>query len=106
MARTSPRKRTVVDYTEKDEKPITTNGAKSAAATTIARKVNGGTSESSKKRKVEEPDSEEVVSRPAAPKKRKTKGKDEDSMPLAERTAVTSLKKAMYIGAHVSAAGG
>lgn len=43
------------------------------------------------------------------PKKRKTakkENKDEDMAPLAERTAVSSLKKAMYIGAHVSAAGG
>lgn len=43
-------------------------------------------------------------------KKRKTaakgKAKKEDDMPLADRTAVSSLKKAMYIGAHVSGAGG
>ncbi|KAH6845389.1 xylose isomerase-like protein [Chaetomium sp. MPI-CAGE-AT-0009] len=42
-----------------------------------------------------------------APKKRKTTKKDaEDATPLAARTAVTSLKRAMYIGAHVSSAGG
>lgn len=43
-----------------------------------------------------------------APKKRKTAAKkdSEDSMPLAARTAVASLKRAMYIGAHVSGAGG
>lgn len=41
------------------------------------------------------------------PKKRKTKKEKEDeAMPLAERTVVSSLKKAMYIGAHVSGAGG
>ncbi|ROV91282.1 hypothetical protein VSDG_07779 [Cytospora chrysosperma] len=41
------------------------------------------------------------------PKKRKTKKEQEDeAMPLAERTVVSSLKKAMYIGAHVSGAGG
>ncbi|TQN73973.1 DNA-(apurinic or apyrimidinic site) lyase 1 [Colletotrichum shisoi] len=43
-------------------------------------------------------------------KKRKTaakgKAKKEDDMPLADRTVVPSLKKAMYIGAHVSGAGG
>ncbi|KAK1981446.1 xylose isomerase-like protein [Colletotrichum cereale] len=43
-------------------------------------------------------------------KKRKTaakgKAKKEDDMPLADRTAVSSLKKTMYIGAHVSGAGG
>lgn len=40
-------------------------------------------------------------------KKRKTKEeKDIDAMPLAVRTVVASLKHAMHIGAHVSAAGG
>ncbi|KAK3310554.1 xylose isomerase-like protein [Chaetomium strumarium] len=42
-----------------------------------------------------------------APKKRKTAKKEtDDSMPLAARTAVASLKRAMYLGAHVSGAGG
>lgn len=41
------------------------------------------------------------------PKKRKTKQeKEAEAMPLAGRTAVSSLKRAMYIGAHVSGAGG
>lgn len=40
-------------------------------------------------------------------KKRKTKEeKNTEAMPLAVRTTVTSLKHAMHIGAHVSAAGG
>lgn len=39
-------------------------------------------------------------------KKPKTKTGEEKNMPLAERTAVSSLKKAMYIGAHISSAGG
>ena len=39
-------------------------------------------------------------------KRRKTAGKKEDNMVFAERTAISSLKKAMYIGAHVSSAGG
>ena len=49
----------------------------------------------------------EETKKPAA-KKRKTAAKKDadDSMPLAARTAVTSLKRAMYIGAHVSGAGG
>lgn len=45
----------------------------------------------------------------AAPKKQratKAKAKPEDAMPLAERTVVASLRKAMRIGAHVSSAGG
>lgn len=40
-------------------------------------------------------------------KRRKTKAEREsEAMPLALRTAVRSLKHAMHIGAHVSAAGG
>jgi len=39
-------------------------------------------------------------------KRRKTAGKKVDDMVLAGRTAVSSLKNAMYIGAHVSSAGG
>ncbi|KAI1266861.1 xylose isomerase-like protein [Xylariaceae sp. FL1019] len=56
--------------------------------------------------KDEEDDSPPEV---AAPKKRRTaaKGaKTEDAAPLAERTSISSLQKAMYIGAHVSSAGG
>ncbi|KAG4433126.1 hypothetical protein IFR05_011393 [Cadophora sp. M221] len=42
-----------------------------------------------------------------AKKKRKTKEeKEAETMPVAARTAVASLKSAMHIGAHVSAAGG
>ncbi|KAK8056352.1 hypothetical protein PG993_001579 [Apiospora rasikravindrae] len=41
-----------------------------------------------------------------AKKTRTAKTKIEDTMPLAKRTAVSSLKQAMYIGAHVSGAGG
>ncbi|KAH8603025.1 xylose isomerase-like protein [Bisporella sp. PMI_857] len=42
-----------------------------------------------------------------APKKRKSKEeKEAEAMPLAGRTVVGTLKKAMHIGAHVSGAGG
>ncbi|KAI8635141.1 xylose isomerase-like protein [Xylariaceae sp. FL1651] len=58
------------------------------------------------KAKAEEEDSTAEEPK-AVPKKRKTtKAKPEDTMPLAERTVISSLKKAMYIGAHVSSAGG
>ncbi|KAF4629447.1 hypothetical protein G7Y89_g8699 [Cudoniella acicularis] len=51
----------------------------------------------------DEDDAEEVKTR----KKRKTKeDKEAETMPLAERTAIGTLKKAMHIGAHVSGAGG
>jgi AP endonuclease-1 len=57
--------------------------------------------------KEEEEDSVVAEEPKSAPKKRRTaKAKPEDVMPLAERTAIASLKKAMYIGAHVSSAGG
>lgn len=65
----------------------------------------------SKRKSVAESDFEpeepaEEAKKPAA-KKRKTKaGKEDENMPLAARTAISSLKKAMYIGAHVSGAGG
>ncbi|KAI1368536.1 xylose isomerase-like protein [Xylaria arbuscula] len=50
----------------------------------------------------------EVAAVPKKPRatKAKAKAKPEDAMPLAERTAVATLKKAMRIGAHVSSAGG
>ncbi|KAL2022810.1 hypothetical protein VTK56DRAFT_4626 [Thermocarpiscus australiensis] len=47
--------------------------------------------------------------RPAAKKRKTAPKKDkavDDTMPLAARTAIASLKRAMYIGAHVSGAGG
>ncbi|KAL7629262.1 DNA-(apurinic or apyrimidinic site) lyase [Parahypoxylon ruwenzoriense] len=51
----------------------------------------------------EEPPAEE----PKAGKKRKTaKTKPEDDMALAKRTSIDTLGKSMYIGAHVSSAGG
>ncbi|KAJ8112233.1 hypothetical protein ONZ43_g5439 [Nemania bipapillata] len=57
------------------------------------------------KAKVEEEESAAPAKKPRATKA-KAKAKSEDTMPLAERTAIASLKKAMYIGAHVSSAGG
>ncbi|KAI1407832.1 AP endonuclease [Hypoxylon sp. FL1857] len=68
-------------------------------------------SKSAKKRKADksnaEDDEEPVVEQPKAAKKRKTaKAKTEDLMALAKRTIINTLKKSMYIGAHVSSAGG
>ncbi|KAH8845071.1 hypothetical protein MCOR27_004706 [Pyricularia oryzae] len=60
--------------------------------------------EKAKEEKVELQDIPEI--KPAAKRQKTTKGKDQDTMPLAERTVVSTLKRAMYIGAHVSAAGG
>jgi AP endonuclease-1 len=53
------------------------------------------------------PDADSKAQASKAVKKRKSQAKGgEDEMPLVERTAVSSLSKAMYIGAHISAAGG
>ncbi|KAI0382053.1 AP endonuclease [Hypomontagnella monticulosa] len=70
---------------------------------------------SAKKRKadkiIDEEDDEDVAPeepKAQAGKKRKTaaKAKPENTMALAKRTVISSLKKSMYIGAHVSSAGG
>lgn len=91
-----------VDYNEDDTKD--TNGAAKPKKT-----EKPTPRKSAPKRKAEPDNNEEDPEKAtkAAPKKRKTaKAKEEDAMPLAERTAIPSLGKAMYIGAHVSAAGG
>jgi len=60
-----------------------------------------------RKAKAEDDEDGEGADDPKAKKKRKTKEeKEAEAMPLAERTAIGALKKAMYIGAHVSGAGG
>ncbi|KAE9381896.1 AP endonuclease [Stipitochalara longipes BDJ] len=60
-----------------------------------------------RKAKVEDDDDGEGADDNKVKKKRKTKEeKEAEAMPLAERTAVGVLKKAMHIGAHVSGAGG
>lgn len=64
-----------------------------------------------RKIKAEEEDShdEKTITKAAKKpvKKRKTKEETEnDAMPVAARTAVATLKRKMYIGAHISAAGG
>ncbi|KAF3806675.1 DNA-(apurinic or apyrimidinic site) lyase 1 [Colletotrichum gloeosporioides] len=114
--RTSARRKAQAVVETKVEEKTTTkaNGSKSAT-TTAAKTKTTAAPKAAPKRKVESEDEHEECGscaeeeeKPA--KKRKTaakgKAKKEDDMPLAERTAVSSLKKAMYIGAHVSAAGG
>ncbi|QUC20324.1 uncharacterized protein UV8b_04565 [Ustilaginoidea virens] len=51
-------------------------------------------------------DGPERGARPAKKRKAKAADADQDAAPLAGRTAVSALAKPMYIGAHVSAAGG
>lgn len=60
-----------------------------------------------RKLKEEEDEDEEDKEEKKVTKKRKTKEeKETETMPLVERTLVSTLKKAVYIGAHVSGAGG
>jgi AP endonuclease-1 len=59
------------------------------------------------KEREEEGDQLQGTKKPAAKRRKTASKKDaENNMPLAARTAITSLKRAMYIGAHVSGAGG
>lgn len=93
MPRESPRKRQVVSYNEDSD---------GAAPKTIKKsKITG-------KRKLDSVTEREGSTQSKKQQKRpKTNAKAEESaMKLADRTTVSSLTKAMYIGAHVSAAGG
>ncbi|EFZ03158.2 endonuclease IV [Metarhizium robertsii] len=102
MPRASPRKRQVVSYNEDSDgaAPKTIKKSKSAV-TKVATKITG-------KRKLDSVTEREGSTQSKKQQKRpKTNAKAEESaMKLADRTTVSSLTKAMYIGAHVSAAGG
>jgi AP endonuclease-1 len=95
----SPRKRKIkkeADASDGDiQKPIPLGSAESTKKAKAKRKAEAGEEAG------QEPDSKKVK------KKRKTREeKEAEAMPLAARTSIQSLKKAMYIGAHVSGAGG
>ncbi|KAF5122126.1 DNA-(apurinic or apyrimidinic site) lyase 1 [Metarhizium anisopliae] len=102
MPRASPRKRQVVSYNEDSDgaAPKTIKKSKSAV-TKVATKITG-------KRKLDSVTEREGSTQSKKQQKRpKTNAKAEESaMKLADRTTMSSLTKAMYIGAHVSAAGG
>lgn len=109
MSRSSPRKRPAVNYSEgADEKQ---KEKKDSAASKALSRLKSLAAKIPPKRKA---DSEATTDdtkatapgAPASKKRKTTKSNEKDAMPLTERTAVGSLKKAMYIGAHVSAAGG
>lgn len=115
MPRSSPRKRQVVNYNEDlDHTKPTRNGVAGKAIAKVKQVVSKEVQEVKEvvskvtgKRKADpEPRAEAQVAAPRVVKKRKKKGKEDDAMPLAKRTGVASLKKGMYIGAHVSGAGG
>ncbi|KAI6779125.1 uncharacterized protein J7T54_007580 [Emericellopsis cladophorae] len=113
MARTSSRAKATVNYNEETD-GIKAKGATMKAASkvkaTAAKQINdkrkiGEEEDEDVKVEVLEADEEKKKKRAAKPepKKRKTKAsKEEDASPLAVRTPIPSLEKAMYIGAHVS----
>ncbi|OHE96966.1 apurinic endonuclease [Colletotrichum orchidophilum] len=116
--RTSARRKAQAVVETKVEETTTTKTKGAKSTTVAASKTKSMTAKKpAAKRKAASDDehescgsgAEEEEEKPA--KKRKTttakgKAKKEDDMPLADRTAVSSLKRAMYIGAHVSGAGG
>ncbi|KAF5962450.1 AP endonuclease 1 [Fusarium bulbicola] len=117
MARTSLRKKQAVSYNEDpdDEMPQVTKAV--AAATKVIQKTKGAVTKTAtakaasvktvtKRKASPEPEIASRALTAKTTKKRKTKAKDEDAGPLADRTDASSLKPAMNIGAHVSAAGG
>jgi AP endonuclease-1 len=94
----------------KNSAEVKINRVKAQAA--LAEETNPKSKKSSIKRKKaakdeEDEEDDEDASEKKVIKKRKTKEeKEAEAMPLAARTLVGGLKKAMYIGAHVSGAGG
>jgi AP endonuclease-1 len=115
-AKTSRKVKADVDSDEEDISPITKSPAKININKVKAKAVledvqSQKQKKSSAKRKAKTEDDEDEDGEEAGDnkvkKKRKTKEeKEAKAMPLAERTLMGTLKKAMYIGAHVSAAGG
>ncbi|KAI1107830.1 AP endonuclease [Jackrogersella minutella] len=94
-SKTKAAKRKVVEESDED---ATIEEPKSAKK----RKTNKSTAKDE-----DEDDVEPAAPEPKATKKRKTtKSKTEDLMALAKRTIIDNLKQSMYIGAHVSSAGG
>lgn len=126
MSRSSPRKKHTVNYDESHaishtngvEKKAFPNVRSAISKVMKKRKKPSEDNEktvveesinTTKKRKEASEDNESTVveeSTKTTKKRKITKGKEDDAMPLGERTVVSSLKMGMYIGAHVSAAGG
>lgn len=102
--RTSQRKRAVPALVKVEDKTV----EKPAPKKLPASKKRKATEETEVEERHEcDSHDEDVKEEEPTPKKRKTKKDNVNDMaPLAARTAVSSLKKAMYVGAHVSGAGG
>ena len=106
MSRRSSRQISRVAAAETEETQIEPPRSTKTAKSTPKSKV---TKRKAIKAVAEEEEEEEtpVVDEAKPKKKRKTaKDKVDDATPLVKRTEISSLKKSMYIGAHVSAAGG
>ncbi|KAF5228506.1 hypothetical protein FANTH_14491 [Fusarium anthophilum] len=117
MARTSLRKKQAVSYNEDPDDEMPQVAKAVAAATKVIQKTKGAVTKTAtakaasvktvtKRKASPEPEIASRALTAKTTKKRKTKAKDEDARPLADRTDASSLKPAMNIGAHVSAAGG
>lgn len=96
---------------EKPQKPATPvkreiNSVKGKATIEAAKNAKEKKAPAKRKVKAEETDGDDA-DEVKPKKKRKTKEeKEAEAMPILPRTAVSSLMKAMHIGAHVSGAGG
>ena len=113
MPRQSPRKRAAVNYDEdagqKSNSYTAPKNSKAKVTATSKRKIPSSPTDNEEEdeEKATEGTQAKVESAQPVSKKRKTgKSKQDDAMPLSERTATSTLKHAMYIGAHISAAGG
>ena len=114
MPRSSPRKAiskpAAAEATVLKESVAITNGSTTKSVSVTETKVALKKPAPKKRQSRDEDDfecdshHEDEDKKPA--KRRKTAGKKQANMVPPSRTAVGSLKKAMYIGAHVSAAGG
>lgn len=72
----------------------------------VEAEVKAPTKSTKRKVTVEEGDVGGEVEKKVAKKRKSKEDKEKEAMPLAVRTVVTGLKRKMYIGAHISAAGG
>jgi AP endonuclease 1 len=114
MPRPSPRKANpkpaVVETTKVKKTVVKTNGSDTKSVTITKGTVEVKKTSSKKRASPQDEDlaceshDEKEETKPT--KRRKTTGKKDDNMILENRTAIASLKHAMYIGAHVSGAGG
>jgi AP endonuclease 1 len=109
---TKKKAKAVIEYEEnveelKDSPKIKIKSVKAKAVLEEEKAPKPKKASAKRKPKAEDDDEEDDEGEKKVTKKRKTKEeKEAENMPLAPRTAIGTLKKAMHIGAHVSGAGG